>query len=90
MTTDQAQAQAQAQAQTHANLLKLLRAASLLIAYCNANNIAIRHGSVDYLAALNEAVESAEGDVDQEPWITEQDMLKDMLSRKVGNTPEGE
>lgn len=46
--------------QTNADTIKLLRAASLLITYCDVYNIAIRHGSVDYLAVLNKAVETVE------------------------------
>ncbi len=46
--------------QTNADILALLRAASLLTTYCTLYNIAIRHGSVDYLAELNKAVETVE------------------------------
>lgn len=55
--------------QANADILALLRAASLLITYCDVYNIAIRHGSVDYLAVLNKAVETVEQHVDLQPWI---------------------
>ncbi len=48
------------QTNTNADTLNLLRAASLLTTYCTLYNIAIRHGSVDYLAELNKAVETVE------------------------------
>ena len=48
------------QTNTNADILALLRAASLLITYCAVYDIAIRHGSVDYLAVLNKAVETVE------------------------------
>jgi len=52
--------------------ITLLRAASRLIRYCNANYIAIRMGNYDYLTTLNAAVEDLEFDLN--PWIAEQDM----------------
>lgn len=54
----------------------LMRAASMLIKHCNANNIALRSGDTDFLKELNRALDAAEGAF--EPWISDEEMLREM------------
>lgn len=54
----------------------LMRAASMLIKYCNENHIAIQDRRTDYLLALGNALDIAEGAF--EPWISDDEMLQEM------------
>lgn len=54
----------------------LMRAAAMLIKYCNENHIAIQDRRTDYLLALGNALDIAEGAF--EPWISNDEMLQEM------------